>query len=192
MQNIKNFQLVTPSFEMSLEYQNQDGQIPLFLRSEDGQDWYKCQNLFADNTVKIMYDTDGVIHSVVDTPIPQRGNTYAVSMFWPVGMSVAEIAVDNYPANCSIDGTWRFDGERIYQDTTIVDANTLAVNSALRDEYAMNATMAISAILCSADVGNPRENDADNLLLLQQYLDQLRDADLTSAPVAPPITLSNL
>ncbi|ELS4260382.1 tail fiber assembly protein [Salmonella enterica] len=192
MQNIKNFQLVTPSDEILQEYKNPEGQIPLFLQSEDGQDWYKCQRLFADDTVKVMYDKDGVIRSVVNTPIPERGDIYAVSMFWPVGMSVAEIAIDEYPTNCSIDGTWKFDGKCIYQDTAIVDANTLAVNTALRDKYALNATLAISAIQCSAEVGNPRINDADNLLSLQQYLDQLRDADLTVAPDAPPITLSNL
>ncbi len=192
MQNIRNFQLVTPSSEMLRGYQNQEGKIPLFLQSEAGQDWYECQSLFDNNTVKIMYGPDGVIRSVVDAPIPARGNIYAVSMFWPVGMSVAEIAIDDYPTNCSIDGTWKFDGEHVYQDTIIVDANTLAKNTTLRDKYALSATLAISAIQCSADVGNSRDNDADNLLLLQQYIDQLRDADLTVTPAAPPITLSNL
>lgn len=33
--------------------------------------------------------------------------------------------------------------------------------------------------------GNPHDGDCDNLRLLQQYLDQLRDVDLM-APVWPP------
>ncbi|MGK0740226.1 hypothetical protein ACSFCT_26445, partial [Yokenella regensburgei] len=37
------------------------GFIPKFLRSEDGQDWYECQSQFSYHTVKIMFDSKGIV-----------------------------------------------------------------------------------------------------------------------------------
>lgn len=105
MQNIKNFQMVTPSSEMLLAYQNPDGEIQLFFQSKEGRCWYVCQSEFADDTVKIQYSSDGVITGIVDAPVPQRGNVYAVSMLWPIDCSVAEIAVTDYPTGVALDGT---------------------------------------------------------------------------------------
>ncbi|EHQ8893054.1 tail fiber assembly protein, partial [Salmonella enterica subsp. enterica serovar Anatum] len=45
---------------------------------------------------------------------PQRGNTYSVSMLWPVNMSVAEIDAADCPDDCRGDGTW------LYQDGKVV------------------------------------------------------------------------
>jgi hypothetical protein len=108
MQNIKNFKIVEPTSEQLKTYATADGAIPVFFQSEDGQDWYECHKLFSDNTIKIMYDNKGVITSVVDKPIPERGNTYAVSMFYPDGMSVAELSLNDYPEGVTIDGSWMF------------------------------------------------------------------------------------
>ncbi|EHS9877772.1 tail fiber assembly protein, partial [Salmonella enterica] len=44
----------------------------------------------------------------------QRGNTYSVSMLWPVNMSVAEIDAADCPDDCRGDGTW------LYQDGKVV------------------------------------------------------------------------
>ncbi|EJC9420723.1 tail fiber assembly protein, partial [Salmonella enterica subsp. enterica serovar Johannesburg] len=46
--------------------------------------------------------------------VPQRGNTYSVSMLWPVNMSVAEIDAADCPDDCRGDGTW------LYQDGKVV------------------------------------------------------------------------
>lgn len=192
MQNIKNFSLVEPTPSQREAFKNGLVIIPYFLKSEDGRDWYECQRLFSDDTVKIAYDADGIIRSVVDVPVPQRGNVYAVSMLWPLNLSVAEIAVADYPETVVPDGTWKYDGDQIYQDTDIVDANTLAANTTLRDKYALSAILAISAIQCSAAIGNPHVGDTDSLLALQQYMDRLRGADLTITPAAPPVMLSSL
>lgn len=89
-QNIKNFRLI----DAPVNRDKTQAEINIgayFLESDDGQDWYECQSLFSDDTAKIMYDHEGVIWGVVNKPVPQRGNTYSVSMLWPVNMSVAEI-----------------------------------------------------------------------------------------------------
>lgn len=179
MQNIKNFTLREPTRAELLKYDNPFGKVG-FLMSEDGRDWRDCRELFADDTVKIMYDSEGIIRAVVDKPVPERDNTYAVSLFFPVNKSVAEIAVDDYPADARPDGTWKFDGEKVYQDNAVVDSNTLEINTRRRNGYMLKAMRLITAIQCSAAIGNSRDGDDVNLLALQQYVDQLRDVDVTT------------
>lgn len=106
MQNIKNFRKVEPTVEQMMRYASQENGELLFLRSQDGHDWYECQALFADDTIKIMYDAQGIIRSMVAEPVPQRGNVLPVSMFWPVDCSVAEVSA--IPDGCDISGAWRY------------------------------------------------------------------------------------
>lgn len=185
MQNIRNFQQVQPTEEQKQADLELFGKVSLYLLSEDGQDWYECQSQFADDTIKIMYDGEGIIRSVVDRPVFERNNTYAVSMFFPVGMSVAELAVDNFPADFVLDGTWIFDGTAMYRDETKVGERENKNNNALMWQYAAKASSAISIIQSSLAVNNSRIGDTENLSLLQQYLDDLREVDLT-APIWPP------
>ena len=104
MQNIKNFKVVKPTPKQLELYTAMDGTVPIFLQSEDGRDWFECHELFSDETVKIMYDSNGIICSVVDERVPERGNIYAVSMFYPENMSVAEVALSDYPEGVNSDG----------------------------------------------------------------------------------------
>lgn len=106
-QDIKNFRLVDEPANRE-KAQSEINIGAYFLESEDGQDWYECQSLFSDDTAKIMYDHEGVIWGVVNKPVPQRGNTYAVSMLWPVNMSVAETDVADCPEDCRGDGSWLY------------------------------------------------------------------------------------
>lgn len=184
MKNYKNFELVIPTEEM-LELFNNDCRV-LFLTSEDGLDWYKCQSQFSDDTVKIQYDADGFIRSVVDAPVPQRGNIYAVSMLWPVGMYVAEVAVEDYPVGVTLDGTWKFDGTNVYQDEAIVDKKVVAENTAKRDALMAAALLQIGVIQCSIATGSSRNGDSANLLALQQYVVGLMNIDLTVNPATFP------
>lgn len=179
MQHIKNFKTVEPTVERLKLYKTEGYPIPHFLQSEDGQDWYECQASFADDTVKVMYDSSGIIRSVVAAPVPLRGNTYAVSMLFPLDMSVVEIALADYPAKCTIDGTWKFDGTSVYQDSDIIAANTLRKNQATNSALVMKTVIPIITIQASAANNNPRDGDSESLLALQQYLDELRDVDLT-------------
>ncbi|HEC8642123.1 TPA: tail fiber assembly protein [Salmonella enterica subsp. enterica serovar Newport] len=112
-QDIKNFRLIDAPVNRG-KTQSEINIGAYFLESDDGQDWYECQSLFSDDTAKIMYDPEGVIWGVVNKPVPQRGNTYAVSMLWPVNMSVAEIDAADCPDDCRGDGMW------LYQDGKVV------------------------------------------------------------------------
>ncbi|MFB4228792.1 tail fiber assembly protein [Escherichia fergusonii] len=105
-QHIKNFKLTPTPPDNNFIRNAPPG--TLFLVSEDGQEWYESQQLFSPDTTKIMYDEGGVIWGGVNKPVPQRGDVYAVSMLWPVDMSVVEMDVDLCPDNCHGDGKWRY------------------------------------------------------------------------------------
>ncbi|MED9214058.1 DUF4376 domain-containing protein [Escherichia coli] len=102
--NLKNFKPYTP--------ESPDTQGILYLKSEDGKDWYECQALFSADTLKITYNSDGMITAI----------SKDISMLWPVNQSVAEI--ENTENNRKIDnsGRWGFDGEKVTDLLTVEKA----------------------------------------------------------------------
>lgn len=160
-----------------------------FLVSESGLDWYECQKLFSDDTIKIMYDGSGCICSVVDAPVPQRGNTYAVSMFYPINMSVAEVAVADYPEAVTLDGTWFFDGSTITQSAEIIQARMLQANTAAYKSRMSDATSQLQSLQVLIDAGVATVDDETTGMAIRDYIAELRKVDLaTSVPTwpAPP------
>lgn len=99
MQHIKNFSRYDP--ESGWNKLVSDKISAIFLRSEDGQDWYQCQKKFSDSTFKIAYDSTGTVRSI----------TKIVSGLFPETMSVIEMS--EVPEGLAIDGTWQFDGEAL-------------------------------------------------------------------------------
>ncbi|EQB5303857.1 DUF4376 domain-containing protein, partial [Escherichia coli] len=53
---IKSFKLYPP--------EKPDVPGAMYLKSEDGQDWYECQSLFSAETLKLVYDSNGIITSI--------------------------------------------------------------------------------------------------------------------------------
>jgi hypothetical protein len=186
LRNIKNFTVYEPGPEQRAADLATTGKRYRYLVSEDGLDWYDCQQLFNDQTVKVMYDANNVVRAVVAEPVPQRGNVYAVSMLWPLNMSVAEVA-GPLPEGFELNtGTWLFDGERVYQDAALLAAYILNRNKKVLSARLSKAAGFAFAIQSSVAIGNPRDGDSDNLLALQQYADALRDVDLATADPAWP------
>ncbi len=75
----------------------------MYLKSEDGQDWYACQSQFAEDSLKVVYDSRGVI----------TGYGKDVTLLWPVNQSVAEVADTPESRKIDLSGRWGFDGEKI-------------------------------------------------------------------------------
>ncbi|EEU2973951.1 phage tail protein, partial [Escherichia coli] len=73
MMHIRNFSYYTPA--------EPDVAGAMYLKSEDGQDWYECQSQFAEDTLKVVYDSRGVI----------TGYGKDTALLWPVNQSVAEV-----------------------------------------------------------------------------------------------------
>ncbi|EHV58035.1 tail fiber assembly protein [Escherichia coli] len=68
----------------------------LILRDSEGREWYTSQKLFSEDTIKIMYDKDGVVRSIATD----------VTTLWPASHSVAEVAV--LPDGADIFGGWKY------------------------------------------------------------------------------------
>lgn len=76
MLHIKKFKTYEPSSNAI------DG--VLYLRSEDGKDWYEIQPQFSDNTLKVMFDDDGLVVSC----------SRDASSLFPVDCGVLEVESD--------------------------------------------------------------------------------------------------
>ncbi|TBM00359.1 tail fiber assembly protein [Hafnia paralvei] len=180
LQIIRNFKVVAaPNNRQPTKRETDLGVI--FLESQDGQDWYECQASFSDDTVKIMYDSTGVIMAVVDKPVPQRGNVYAVSMLWPVEMSVAEVALEDYPADCQADGNWVFDGKKIIP-RPIPQSELVAQAKATRAQLMAEANQKIAPLQDASDLDIATEDELAQLKAWKTYRVLLSRVDISSAP----------
>ncbi|EBR3312708.1 tail fiber assembly protein [Salmonella enterica] len=173
-QDIKNFRLIDAPVNRS-KTQAEINIGAYFLESEDGQDWYECQSLFSDDTAKIMYDPEGVIWGVVNQPVPQRGNTYAVSMLWPVNMSVAEIDAADCPDDCRGDGSW------LYRDGKVlpVPVDYQAKAETTRQKLLNDADNAIKDWRTELTLGIISDENKATLILWMNYINVLKSLDLT-------------
>ncbi|EAA4182450.1 tail fiber assembly protein [Salmonella enterica subsp. enterica serovar Java] len=173
-QDIKNFRLIDAPVNRG-KTQAEINIGAYFLESEDGQDWYECQSLFSDDTAKIMYDPEGVIWGVVNQPVPQRGNTYAVSMLWPVNMSVAEIDAADCPDDCRGDGSW------LYRDGKVlpVPVDYQAKAETTRQKLLDAANSAIADWRTELALGEISDDDKDSLTKWMAYIRALKTLDLS-------------
>lgn len=173
-QNIKNFRLIDAPVNRG-KTQSEINIGAYFLESEDGQDWYECQSLFSDDTAKIMYDPEGVIWGVVNQPVPQRGNTYAVSMLWPVNMSVAEIDAADCPDDCRGDGSW------LYRDGKVlpVPVDYQAKAETTRQKLLDAANSAIADWRTELALGEISDDDKASLTKWMAYIRALKALDFT-------------
>jgi hypothetical protein len=177
MQHIKNFRIVdAPVHRLPLQSEIDIGVI--FLASEDGQDWYECQALFSDNTVKVMYDAGGIICALVNKPVPQRGDVYAVSMLWPVDMSVVEMAIDDCPAECQADGAWRYTDGRIEK----IPTDYVAAAESKKAKLMAKANSAITPLQDAVDIGEETNDEVVLLLAWKKYRVQLMRVNTKNAP----------
>ncbi|HAG2567926.1 TPA: tail fiber assembly protein [Salmonella enterica] len=173
-QDIKNFRLIDAPVNRD-KTQSEINIGAYFLESEDGQDWYECQSLFSDDTAKIMYDPEGVIWGVINKPVPQRGNTYAVSMLWPVNMSVAEIDAADCPDDCRGDGSW------LYRDGKVlpVPVDYQAKAETTRQKLLNDADNAIKDWRTELTLGIISDENKATLILWMNYINVLKSLDLT-------------
>ncbi|EEL0284930.1 tail fiber assembly protein [Salmonella enterica] len=173
-QDIKNFRLIDAPVNRD-KTQSEINIGAYFLESDDGQDWYECQSLFSDDTAKIMYDPEGIIWGVVNNPVPQRGNTYAVSMLWPVNMSVAEIDAADCPDDCRGDGSW------LYRDGKVlpVPVDYQAKAETTRQKLLNDADNAIKDWRTELTLGIISDENKATLILWMNYINVLKSLDLT-------------
>ncbi|EAO1206223.1 tail fiber assembly protein [Salmonella enterica] len=177
MQHIKNFRIVdAPVHRLPSQSEIDIGVI--FLASEDGQDWYDCQSLFSDSTTKVAYDSDGIIWQVVNKPVPQRGDVYAVSMLWPVDMSVVEMAVDDCPSDCQGDGTWCYTDGRVEK----IPTDYVAAAEIKKAKLMAEASAVIAPLERAVKLGIATDEEVRSLEAWELYSVLLSRIDTSTAP----------
>lgn len=188
MKKFENFKLTTKdTSDVLVALVGGEKKAILFLTSEDGHCWYEARKEFSSDTVKIQYDSTGIIRAVVDKPAPEGG--YDASLLWPENASVAEIAVDDYPEGVTLDGTWRFDGTSVFRDSDLATERNLRINTRSRNKLAATAALNISTLQAGIDSDRSVDGDSDALTAWQNYLCDLRDMtteQLQQSPVTFP------
>ncbi|THD52617.1 tail fiber assembly protein [Enterobacteriaceae bacterium ML5] len=151
-----------------------DGLIIGVATDETGADWYKSQKNFVKDTLKIVFNSDGVIVSM----------SHDVSALWPAGNSVAEIAAADEPDGVDINGGWIFDGKKI-KERVYSSAELVAQAEIKRDSLMAIATATIAPLQDAVDIGDATEAELVNLKEWKKYRVALSRLDL---PTAPDIT----
>ncbi|EIJ9544108.1 tail fiber assembly protein [Salmonella enterica] len=100
MMHLKNISAGNPKTLEQYQLTKRSGVI--WLYSEDGKNWYEEQKNFANDTLKIAYDQNGVIVNI----------SKDVSTINPTGLSVVELPDITANRRADIYGGWMYDGKR--------------------------------------------------------------------------------
>ncbi|MFB5745049.1 tail fiber assembly protein [Cedecea sp. S5-13] len=188
MKHYKNFKKVEPTAAQIKRFGKETAQRLEFLASENGECWFECQKLFADDTIKIMYDSNNIILAIVDEPIPGMGDTLCAGALWPRNMSVMEVAPADFPVGCCADGAWSVMGGEIIRDEKLVELLAIRRNTKIRDKKVMAAMAQLNMLQISATMKASRAGDTNKLAALHKEIITLRDIDLTLENPAWPET----
>lgn len=101
MMRLKNISAGNPKTLEQYQLTKRSGVI--WLYSEDGKNWYEEQKNFANDTLKIAYDQNGVIVNI----------SKDVSTINPTGLSVVELPDITANRRADIYGGWMFDGKQV-------------------------------------------------------------------------------
>lgn len=103
MVKFENFAIYKPEFKSAEEDEPEYRPDILYARDKNGRDWYDCQADFSSDTLKVMYDENGIIVCI---------SKDATAIF-PPGFSVAEVAISETPPEACNDMTWVYRGGRV-------------------------------------------------------------------------------
>ncbi|HIE3961846.1 tail fiber assembly protein [uncultured Serratia sp.] len=111
MVDFKNFTLYKPEFQNGEEDAPEYRPDVLYARDENGRDWYDCQEEFSNDTLKVMYDSKGIIVCI----------SKDVTAIFPPGFSVAEVESRNTPSEVCNDMTWVYSEGKVIKRIYSVD-----------------------------------------------------------------------
>ncbi|QCT18477.1 tail fiber assembly protein [Jejubacter calystegiae] len=152
-------------------YYPEDDALPdgvLFLRSDNGADWYEVQQRFSEETLKVVFDNRGVICSAEKD----------ASGLWPLGCSVVEVDADNIPAGFAVNGQWQYAAGKI----TPVPVDNVANAEAEKARLLSVATASIAPLQDAIDLDIATDEEAELLKAWKKYRVLLNRVDTSVAP----------
>lgn len=155
--------------EISTAIEKVKGGKALFFRAESGEDWYECQSEFAADTVKIAYDSDGII----------RQFSKDASSLVPDNLSVTEVEPASVPEKLDIYGGWVFDGEAVKARTCAPEELQLRAETQRQNQMTSSQAI-ISLWQAKLLAGKPlTDNQKTKLDSWLDYMDKLESMDFT-------------
>lgn len=178
MQNYQNFKVYQPEHvpvDVLLLPDGRPARIT-WIRDDDGNDWYDIQQSFAEDTLKILYDSGGVILS----------HSIDVTELNPVNLSVAEVSLESVPTEAVgslTDGTWCYiDGAiqaRVYTDEELQQQA-----QEMKTELMVQADRIIAPLVRAVKYGEATQQEQASLEAWEKYSITLNRVN-TSKPVWP-------
>ncbi len=86
-------------------YHPENGDGGLYLRDDQGRDWYEWSRQFQPDTLKVLFNDKGVIQSL-------SWNGWDMN---PDGGNIAEVARNRVPEKLKVDGSWVYRNGAIVQ-----------------------------------------------------------------------------
>ncbi|NUL35061.1 tail fiber assembly protein [Kosakonia sacchari] len=181
MQNIKNFKRTDPTQDQIDYWMETKGFVPpMFLTSEDGQDWYECQKKFSDQTIKIAYDENNLVRSVIDKPMPGfRPGIIDVNAIFPLNLSVTELLF--LPDEFVLDGNWIFNGSAVVP-RPITPEEALQTATQQYDRLMNKGIKQVAMLSCVEDLGEITMEENMLLTAWKRYVVDLMRLDISTAP----------
>lgn len=145
----------------------------LYLKSEDGQDWYDVREKLSVEKLKIAYQADGVI----------RQQSYNAVELFPENLSVAEVSKKSIPEDFPerLDGNWIFDGKKI-TPRVIPKSELIAQAEETRAQLMAEANQKITPLQDAADLGIATDIELAQLKAWKTYRVLLSRVDVSTAP----------
>lgn len=145
-----------------------DGQSVMFLRDENGNDWYDVIELFDESeTLKIGYDDDGRV----------RTFTTNIHALFPVNLSVVELSATEANLRVTLGDDWFYKDGKLQQIR-----DYLAQAEAERDRRMAEITARIDWLEAAQKDGDISAEEETELAALRANRTKLRRLDLSSAP----------
>ncbi|HIH4389432.1 TPA: tail fiber assembly protein [Citrobacter freundii] len=143
-----------------------DGQNVMFLRDENGNDWYDVVDLFDESTtLKIGYDDDGCV----------RTFTTNIHAFFPVNLSVVELPATKANLRVTLGDDW------FYKDGKLQQIRDYLANAEAERNSRMNeATARINWLEAAQEDGDITDEEDAELTALRAYRTALRRLDFSN------------
>ena len=139
----------------------------VFIKDDEGRDFYKSKDLFSESTLKVVYDAENnvvVIRKNIDST-------------FPVGRSVIEIEDQEY------------DDSRVYKidtDKRVLVLNTQLENRGKKQRLIDEADAVIQPTLGYAVSGILSDTEKETLKAWNEYRKALEDVDVTATDIKWP------
>ncbi|PSH22281.1 hypothetical protein B7R74_07415 [Yersinia pseudotuberculosis] len=151
------------------------GEHTLYLQDDKNRDWYASQHLFTKKFIVEVYSATQIVKAISND----------VSLHFPAECDVLEF--DEIPADCNIDGSWIFDGEKLVK-RTVSAAEIIAFAVEKKATLKAAADSEIDWLQDAVDAEKANEKEISALAAWRKYRIALMRIDISHMPIIWPTT----